>query len=370
MPTRATRTDPDDIITLPLLRGQLGLFHPNELPEPERAYRSATEIELHTYDTIIVSLSGGKDSIAALLHLLDHGVPKHRIELWHHAVDGREGSTLFDWPFMESFNHELARALNVPMYFSWIDGGLEGELMKRDAISRPITTETPDGLVRIARDERRSTPATRRRFPQQSANLAVRWCSSVAKIDVARRALTTQARFLDRRTLFITGERAEESPNRARYAQFEPHASHRAGPRVQRHIDAWRPVLHWSEERVWDALERWRIEPPVPYRLGWSRSSCQTCVFNSPTLWATLQRYFPERLEPIHALEREFGVTIHRSGAPISTIAAQHAPLEIRDAAALEQATRSTYSLPIRTPESSAWRLPPGAFGRDTAGPT
>lgn len=49
--------------------------------------------DLATYDHIIVAFSGGKDSWACLLHLLDLDVERKKIELWHHLVDGREGST-------------------------------------------------------------------------------------------------------------------------------------------------------------------------------------------------------------------------------------------------------------------------------------
>ena len=58
----------------------------------------ASEIDPDTYDHVIVAFSGGKDSVACLLHLLDLGVPREKIELWHHDVDGREGSDLMDWP--------------------------------------------------------------------------------------------------------------------------------------------------------------------------------------------------------------------------------------------------------------------------------
>ncbi len=52
------------------------------------------EPDLASYDHVIVAFSGGKDSLACLLHLLDLGVPRERIGLWHHDVDGREGSSL------------------------------------------------------------------------------------------------------------------------------------------------------------------------------------------------------------------------------------------------------------------------------------
>jgi tRNA(Ile)-lysidine synthase TilS/MesJ len=49
---------------------------------------------LTSYDKIIVYFSGGKDSLACLLHLLEQGVDPAKIELWHHEIDGREGSEL------------------------------------------------------------------------------------------------------------------------------------------------------------------------------------------------------------------------------------------------------------------------------------
>lgn len=51
-------------------------------------------IDLFSYDKYIVSFSGGKDSTATFLYLLDHGVPTDRIELWHQEIDGREKTFL------------------------------------------------------------------------------------------------------------------------------------------------------------------------------------------------------------------------------------------------------------------------------------
>ena len=45
---------------------------------------------LESYDFIIVAFSGGKDSLACLLHLMEklHPVWPHTVELWHHDIDG------------------------------------------------------------------------------------------------------------------------------------------------------------------------------------------------------------------------------------------------------------------------------------------
>lgn len=41
------------------------------------------QFNIQDYDRYIVSFSGGKDSTATFLYLLDHGIPREKIELWH-----------------------------------------------------------------------------------------------------------------------------------------------------------------------------------------------------------------------------------------------------------------------------------------------
>lgn len=47
------------------------------------------DFDLFNYDKYIVSFSGGKDSTALLLFLIDNGIDKSKIELWHQEIDGR-----------------------------------------------------------------------------------------------------------------------------------------------------------------------------------------------------------------------------------------------------------------------------------------
>ena len=41
-------------------------------------------LPLEEYDLIVVLLSGGKDSVACYYKLLELGVPKEKMEFWHH----------------------------------------------------------------------------------------------------------------------------------------------------------------------------------------------------------------------------------------------------------------------------------------------
>lgn len=358
----------DDSVVIPSMRQSI--LKPETSIETS-SFFDAPEIDLDAYDNVILCLSTGKDSWASFLHLLDMGVDTRRIEFWHHSVDGHEGSsTLMDWPCVADYATKIASHFDIPLYFSWLEGGMEGEMLKENSYSRPHKVETPDGLITLERDTKRSSPSTRLRFPQVSASLQTRWCSSALKIDVGRRALTNQTRFNGKKVLFITGERRDESPNRGKYNQLEIHQVDRRSGRLGRHVDAWRPVLHWSEERVWDALERHQVLPPVPYRLGWGRSSCMTCIFNGPRVWATLAEYFPEKLAPIADYENKFGVTISRERIGVREIARKARPFEIDDIAALKQAMETHYSLPVVADSNNPWLLPKGAFSEGACGPS
>lgn len=50
-------------------------------------------VSFSLYDYIIVYLSGGKDSIAAYLRLIDTGVGKSKEVFLHHDVDSQESSS-------------------------------------------------------------------------------------------------------------------------------------------------------------------------------------------------------------------------------------------------------------------------------------
>ena len=329
---------------------------------------SAPSIDISGYDKIIVATSGGKDSLVCLLHLLDLGARKDQLEIWHHLADGNEGSTLMDWLFTKDYLRQIAALFDLPIYFSWLEGGFEGEMLKQNSLSRPHKIETPDGLLTLPRDVRRSKPATRLKFPQMAASLSVRWCSAALKIDVGRRALNNQARFDGKRILFVSGERREESSNRAKYNQLAIHACDRRNGRKALRVDEWRPVLHWSESEVWALLERHRVIAPVPYRIGFSRYSCQCCIFNSARTWATIARYFPDRARTIANYENQFGITISRNKSNVLEIANSALPFEVDDTEALEQALSEVYSLPIQLAKGETWVIPPGAHSKESCG--
>jgi 3'-phosphoadenosine 5'-phosphosulfate sulfotransferase (PAPS reductase)/FAD synthetase len=255
--------------------------------------------------------------------------------------------------------------MHLPLYYSWRAGGFEWELLKEQDRSRPVCFETPAGTGEQVGGTRGKI-STRRKFPQQSANPSTRWCSGHLKIDVYRSALNNQARFLGRKTLVISGERAEESAARKHYNVFEPdHTDNRHGTRRVRWVDRWRPIHSWTEEQVWQIIERHKILPHPAYRIGWGRLSCAACIFGSDQQWASLKEVNPTQFDRVADYEEAFGVTIDRKKQTVrERIAGVEAYKHMKDED-IEQALAREYWQPITT---NHWTLPMGAFG-DASGP-
>jgi 3'-phosphoadenosine 5'-phosphosulfate sulfotransferase (PAPS reductase)/FAD synthetase len=313
--------------------------------DPEVAGRKAGKI--------IVAFSGGKDSMATLLYLIEVCLsqdldPGQVIECWHHSVDGRPlffggaGVSEFDWPVTEDYCRVICACLGIPLFFSWRVGGLMAEVLKGGdddpllkvwpADLRELKTTTRDKYLKawgkepipgkrftapmilempgrngnyliIAGGLGKKDPKTgemrrfaRRSFPVPGGILSGRWCSSVAKIDVGRSQLRNRTDLEGRRVLFVTGERAEESPARAKYSirELEKALGHGSSGR---HVERWRPVLKWCEIDVWAIIRRWSIRPHPCYQIGWGRLSCMTCIFGSNVMWASVKEIDPARFQ-------------------------------------------------------------------------
>jgi 3'-phosphoadenosine 5'-phosphosulfate sulfotransferase (PAPS reductase)/FAD synthetase len=324
-------------------------------------------MNINNYDYIVVSFSGGKDSVACFLHLLELGVDISKVELWHNNVDG-EGFNFFDWPITESYCETFAEAFNIPIYFSWRDGGINREMHRLDQTTAGVYFQEPTGnpgemRTRYLPPDKRAKKNTRMLFPQVSANLSVRWCSAAAKIDVASRAMNNQERFKGKRTLFITGERAQESTARANYKTEEPHRCNVKS----RHVDAWRPIHKWKEEQVWDLFEKYKVRPHPAYELGFGRVSCMNCIFSSKNQIASVKELDPVRFEWVCKKEEQFGKTIHRSKSwreQVTKGTSYDAIAKNPDIAELAMSEEYSESIIV-----DKWVLPAGAFGEST-GPT
>lgn len=167
-------------------------------------------LPLEEYDHIILLFSGGKDSTAAYLRLLELGVPKQKIQLWHHDIDGGHPSRRMDWPVTQAYVRSFAEAEAVKKRVSCRVNGFFGEVYRLGS-SYPIEYEDkgeiktcPLSQKQIESEKLRQQIledidpeaaetlreyGCRMKFPAKSGDLARRWCSASLKIDVASAVL-------------------------------------------------------------------------------------------------------------------------------------------------------------------------------------
>ena len=272
---------------------------------------------LEDYDRIVVLLSGGKDSVACYCKLRELGVPKEKIEFWHHDIDGKHPSRRMDWRCTRNYVCALAEAEGVPLRVFWRKKGFFGELYRMGA-SEPVEwEEAGTGAIRQCRvsksyalcekirqeagenqEEQLRAFGCRMKFPMKTGDLGKRWCSAYLKIMVADTVMITLDRLRElvppgqeeqaggsqavrkggkqkqeSRILVVSGERRGESAGRSKYNEMETHRTN-AEKRARRIVHQWRPVIDYSEKDVWEVLKRHRITPHPSYRAGWNRCSC------------------------------------------------------------------------------------------------
>ncbi len=333
------------------------------------------------YDYILVSFSGGKDSVALVLHLLEIGVPKHKIQLWHQCIDGdpdNPDGRFMDWACTESYCRAFAKALGLKIKFQWRHGGFEGEMLKENDRTKPVSFERQDGTIGTAGGTMGSI-STRLMFPQKSSDLRVRWCSPSLKIDVMGMAINNEPAFkgvsktkkraakINARILVLTGERRQESTARSLYAEMEKHRCHTDS----RHVDHWRMVIDWTEQQVWAIIARWKVIPHPCYRLGFGRCSCMKCIFIGADEWATNMKIDPTVTRKAADYEIRFGKSITRNRSIMQQVSRGTAFPETADAALVALAMGRCYPEDqIILPEGTEWTAPAGAYRAGGCGPT
>lgn len=308
----------------------------------------------------IVCFSGGKDSIAQTLYLLELGA---NIELHYHKV-----GNLFDWSCTESYVKAFAKAFNLPLYISYREGGLIREVYRENEGLQDVLYQAIPGGEFIRLKSKKSN-TTKRKFPAVNADLRTRWCSSTQKIDVLKRVIANNPKFNEGRFIVCTGERKQESAKRSTYEDIIDHAT----KSKKREVYQWRPVLGWSEHEVWNIIEKYKVQPHPAYELGWSRCSCELCIFGSPNTWASLADLDPEKVLILDAHEQELSHTIYMKGSgkkatPVSILdkaAAGKSFLIDANVKRWQKEATSVFNSPIMVEN---WKTPQGAYSTESSG--
>lgn len=290
-------------------------------------------LPLESYDLIILLISGGKDSIACYYKLLELGVPKQKIEFWHHDIDGGHPARRMDWRCTSSYIHAFSEAEQVPLRVSWRKNGFFGELYRIGA-SEPIEWQEPDTQEiwqcplskkykeclklkeKSAEDMEKQLEhlekigGRRLKFPAKGGTHQGRWCSGSLKASVQDSVTASLEKTKkDTRLLIVSGERRGESAGRSKYNEMEIHRTN-AEAKAHRIVHQWRPVIDYSEKDVWEVLKRHKVNPHPCYRAGWNRCSCAMCIFSTPKLFAGIRELYPEDYGLLRQDEKILGFTL------------------------------------------------------------
>lgn len=231
----------------------------------------------------IVTFSGGKDSLAALLWIRNNFTKRFTAVFcdtgWEHPITYR--------------------------YIEQVREKLEFDLVT-------LRSRKFDGMIDLAKKKKRF-PSSQRRF-----------CTSELK------AIPTIDYLLDvvrEDFIIIQGIRAEESESRAKMAvqcnyfkyYLEPRGKDKNGKDKfqtyrRREIlefskthetGVWRPVFDWTAQQVIDYIAESGLEPNPLYKMGFKRVCCFPCIMSSkPEIYQITQR-FPERIAEIAGYEKE-----------------------------------------------------------------
>lgn len=408
-------------------------IYPNIPGKHETPFEKSIYLEhllpLDEYDKIIVLFSGGKDSLAAVLDLLDRGVPREKIELWHHDIDGGHPTRKMDWPVTQAYVRSVADYLGLTLRVSWRVNGFWGEVYRIGA-SWPIryidpatqeirecklsekqirSAELREKILSDLEQQKLESMGYRMKFPAKSGDLAVRWCSSILKITVADTVIRNmdieelrdlggrmkfpaksgchQGRWCsgslkaqvesklysdieelakDVKILVVSGERRQESAGRAKYNEMEIHRTN-ATAKAHRLVHQWRSVIDWDEQKIWDKIRVHRITPHPCYAAGWNRCSCMMCIFSLPAHWAGIRELFPEWFAEVEEDEKRLGFTLDNKKALAEYVGGAESCVYHDNPKALQQLKTGEFT--VADVYEEAWTLPAGAFHGAEGGP-
>ena len=373
-------------------------IHPRVSGRKDTEYMKKMYLEellpLEMYDLVIVLISGGKDSIACYYKLLELGVPKSKIEFWHHDIDGGHPSRTMDWRCTANYIRSFAEAEQIPLRVSWRKNGFFGELYRIGAseLIEYVDPETGEiyqcppskkymecqklKVVAISEMENKLAEfGYRMKFPMKSGDLSRRWCSAYLKIMVADTVLRnmnsvaanlTKTR-MDIKLLIVSGERRGESVGRSKYNEIEIHRTN-AVSKHHRTVHQWRPVIDYSEKDIWEVLKRHKVNPHPCYRAGWNRCSCAMCIFSTPQLFAGIRELYPKEYALLCQDEKVLGFTLDNHCDLETYIGSADSCVYHGDKEAIQSLL--TGEFPVESVYvKDKWKYPAGAFHGATGGP-
>jgi 3'-phosphoadenosine 5'-phosphosulfate sulfotransferase (PAPS reductase)/FAD synthetase len=271
----------------------------------------------HDDSVFVVSVSGGKDSTATLLALIEADIPCRAVF----------ADTM--WEASETYEHL--------------------EVIERELGITIARVGVPGGMLEIARKKAG--------FPHRSG----RWCTTKLKVEPLRAYHNALIAAEDCETVSVVGIRAEESDDRAKMPVFE--FDDRWGGYV------WRPITRWTIAEVIEIHHRFGIPMNPLYLRGHERVGCYPCINESKASVALIAKHSPARIVEVDGYEREFSAErVRRNASGEGNFAHTHATffmskipgemMGIHEVVAWSRTSRGGRQLPLiqESPDSGCFR--------------
>lgn len=200
---------------------------------------------------LVVSLSGGKDSVAVCLALTEAGIEHERL------FADTEWEAPQTYEYLEMLRHRLG-----PI----------------DVVRRP------GGFARLV--------VERAGFPKRLG----RYCTRDLKLYPMRDWYDAKDAEAKLERISVTGVRAEESAWRAKMTEWEDDDF------MGRWM--WRPIFQWTVQDVLAIHKRHNMPIHPLYRMGFDRIGCWPCVLADKNSIRLLAQLDPQRINEIRELER------------------------------------------------------------------
>lgn len=237
------------------------------------------DVDLTSYDLIVVNSSSGKDSLATLASIAQAAQAQGVLDRVHvvHADLGRA-----EWQGTKELAARQAAHYGVPADRFHVIARPQGDLL--DQIE------------------------ARGMWPSSNA----RYCTSDQKRGQIAKVINCLAREHSAprpSVLNVLGIRAAESPARAKKSPWQANKRLTNGRKL---VVDWYPVFHWSEADVWATCNQTPALVHVAYSLGMPRLSCVFCVFAPKAALVIAAKANPELAERYVQLEQRMGHTFRQ----------------------------------------------------------
>lgn len=247
----------------------------------------------------IVSISGGKDSLAQSLRAIEAGVEHLNV----FADTGHEHPQTME--YLDYLEQKLGPVKRVKADFT---RQIEGK-RKFIATRWPVTLVEECGMTpeeaaeRVAQALEILHPTgipfldlcmLKGRFPSTKA----RFCSTELKHHPVREWVVLPALEEFEEVILWQGVRAQESPARANLPEWEEDADDTPG------LHVYRPILKWQHEDVFAIAKRHGIKPNPLYQQGCSRVGCMPCIHARKSELAEIFSRWPEEIKRVAEWER------------------------------------------------------------------